>query len=84
MFLPMAIIGPLKASCGTSQAITTTAAWAALSRSAGASAATDRIARVSWFILNPHLLHQIMEAFFILGFTDRPALQEHIKSLFLL
>ena len=33
--------------------------------------------------LNPHLLYQIMEALIMLGFTDCPALQKHIKSLFL-
>ena len=37
----------------------------------------------SSYIINSHLLFQIMEAFVVLGFTDRPALQEHIKSLFL-
>lgn len=45
--LPMAIIGPLKASCGTSlAAITTTAAQTARSRNAGAAAATDRTAGI--------------------------------------
>ena len=40
---PMAIIGPLKASCGTSPEITTTAAQTARFRSAGAAASVDNM-----------------------------------------
>ena len=46
MFLPMAITRRLRASCGTSPEITTTAERTARTLSAGAVAATNRTAKI--------------------------------------